>query len=305
MSAVSRLARRRSLLRIVAARVSRARVPRATEPRAARLAYMIALRHCVARMRAVVEADLVPVLALYAAPEPVQARADARKHPPGELGRLTKKVRRAAMEARVLEEAPRRVARDVVAHASSEFTRQLRAIAEATRGELAAHISVQSLASSPAMEALVRDFAERNAALITGLVDDTVQEIAGVVQSAATRGVRVEALADEIRERLGVSESRAELIARDQVLKLNGEATEQRQREAGITRYTWSTSRDERVRGNPDGLYPDAEPSHYDLDGQVFSWDSPPPAGPRGEPAHPGEAIQCRCVALPVLEGLL
>jgi SPP1 gp7 family putative phage head morphogenesis protein len=153
------------------------------------------------------------------------------------------------------------------------------------------------------MEALVRGFAERNASLITGLVDDTIAEIAGVVQSAATRGVRVEALAEEVRERLGVSESRAELIARDQTLKLNGEATEARHREAGITRYTWSTSKDERVRGNPDGLWPKG--LHFDLDGTTQSWDDPPIVSEDGRREHPGGDFQCRCVALPNIAGLL
>lgn len=103
-------------------------------------------------------------------------------------------------------------------------------------------------------------------------------------------GLRVEDLKEKLQERAIISESRAELIARDQTLKLNGAITQIRQEAAGVEEYIWSTSLDERVRD-----------SHRVLEGQRFAWSSPP------EPGHPGQDYQCRCVALPViaeLEGL-
>lgn len=114
-----------------------------------------------------------------------------------------------------------------------------------------------------------------------------VQEI---VNNPSNFGLRVEEIKAKLQERSDVTESRAELIARDQTLKLNGAITEIRQTSAGINEYEWSTSLDERVR-----------PEHAALEGQRFSWSSPPSVG------HPGEDYQCRCVAVPVvaeLEGL-
>lgn len=102
-----------------------------------------------------------------------------------------------------------------------------------------------------------------------------------------THGLTVEELQARLLERGDVSESRAELIARDQTLKLNGAINEIRQTDAGIDQYTWSTSLDERVREE-----------HAALEGRVFSWDDPPEVG------HPGEDFQCRCIALPVIPGL-
>lgn len=116
------------------------------------------------------------------------------------------------------------------------------------------------------------------------------QSVQDVFSDPANVGLSVDDLTDKLLERGDVSESRAELIARDQTLKLNGAITEMRQTNAGIDSYIWSTSQDERVREE-----------HAVLEGQTFSWDSPP------EPGHPGEDYQCRCVALPViaeLEGL-
>ncbi len=96
-------------------------------------------------------------------------------------------------------------------------------------------------------------------------------------------GLRVEDLTAKLLERGDVSESRAELIARDQTLKLNGEIAATRQQAAGVDRYVWSTSQDDRVREE-----------HAALEGETFEWTSPP------EPGHPGEDFQCRCIAIPV-----
>ena len=51
-------------------------------------------------------------------------------------------------------------------------------------------------------------------------------------------------------------------------------------------RYVWRTQRDERVRQ-----------SHWVNDGRIFSWSNPPDTG------HPGEDYNCRCEAVPYIEG--
>lgn len=130
---------------------------------------------------------------------------------------------------------------------------------------------------------------ERSMSDSVSLIKDTVgtlkAETLAIIGDPENVGLRVEDLADLIRERTGVSESRAELIARDQTLKTNGNLTANRQRNAGITSYVWSTSLDDRVR-----------PDHAALEGKTIAWDDPPDVG------HPGEDIQCRCVAIPVID---
>lgn len=118
------------------------------------------------------------------------------------------------------------------------------------------------------------------------------REVEAIIEDPLRQGSRVEAIRKEIEERLGVVRSRAELIARDQTLKLYGQIQEERQQAAGVERYVWSTSDDERVR-----------PDHEDLDGTTQSWDSPPIVDKRtGRRAHPGGDFQCRCAAIPVLD---
>ena len=111
-----------------------------------------------------------------------------------------------------------------------------------------------------------------------------LDDMSRTIEAAHRGGVPVRVLRKQIMERFRVSNSRADLIARDQILKLNGQITKQRQTGAGITHYRWSTSRDERVRDE-----------HRALEGTLQAWASPPSVG------HPGEDYQCRCVSIPVM----
>ena len=121
------------------------------------------------------------------------------------------------------------------------------------------------------------------------LVEDANREYAEGVRDIFTDpdnfGRRPEELSAMLQAHGDVSESRANLIARDQTLKTLGAITQARHEAVGITSYTWSTSLDGSVRE-----------SHAELEGQVFSYDDPP------EPGNPGEDFQCRCAAIPVVD---
>lgn len=123
-----------------------------------------------------------------------------------------------------------------------------------------------------------------NVSLINSIPNQALNQIEMVVKYDFATGVRVEDIADDIMERVDVSESRANLIARDQVSKLNGQIDQLNQQNAGVEEYIWSTSNDERVRE-----------SHAEKEGETFRWDSPP-----ADTGAPGQDYQCRCVALPV-----
>lgn len=137
----------------------------------------------------------------------------------------------------------------------------------------------------PGTGPVIDAFREENLKLITNLTEDMFNRVGAIVKENLAG--RVEDLAGELQDGLDFSRARANLIARDQTLKLNGQLTRVRQQNSGIQEYIWTTSRDERVR-----------PEHAELDGQTFRWDNPPP------PGHPGEDYQCRCTAYPVIPGL-
>lgn len=124
-----------------------------------------------------------------------------------------------------------------------------------------------------------------NVNLITSIPEQLFSRVQTMVSDAVMGGKRVEQLAQELMHQFDVTENRAALIARDQVASWHGALQRNRQIDAGIREYMWSTSRDERVRR-----------THRQREGKTFNWDQPPSGG-----NHPGLEIMCRCVALPVL----
>lgn len=113
-----------------------------------------------------------------------------------------------------------------------------------------------------------------------------------VLQDPLNQGRSVSDIAKLLEEQAGYSTSRAVLTARDQTLKLYGQIQQERQQNAGIERYVWTTSLDERVR-----------PDHADLDGSIQRWADPPVVDQRtGRRGHPGFDYQCRCTAVAVLD---
>jgi SPP1 gp7 family putative phage head morphogenesis protein len=131
---------------------------------------------------------------------------------------------------------------------------------------------------------LVSAWTEENVALIKTIDGRYFADIERLVIAAVETGQDTPSIARILKERYGVSRARADLIAEDQISKLNGKVTEQRQTELGIEEYKWRDCGDERVR-----------PSHKDLSGKIFTWKKGSPEG------HPGQPVRCRCRAEPII----
>lgn len=127
-----------------------------------------------------------------------------------------------------------------------------------------------------------------NNAFITRFTDEAVQE----AQDAVSRGVRsgrsTRDIQADLRKRFGISNRRAERIARTEASQLNAQITRERQRELGIKEFEWLSAADERVRDQ-----------HEEWSGRTFAWDNPP------DGVMPGEPVNCRCVARASVESLL
>lgn len=140
---------------------------------------------------------------------------------------------------------------------------------------------------------IASQFLNQNANLITSMVQEGINKTETLVNVAFQQGKRAEVLSNEVFNLISPHKTsniraRANLIARDQIAKLNGQLTRTRQTDLGVSRYIWRTMGDARVRDE-----------HQDLNGKIFSWDSPPDVG------HPGDDYQCRCYADPVLSDLV
>ncbi len=166
--------------------------------------------------------------------------------------------------------------------------------------ERVANIPVDGAIPQDAIEAFLQD----NLSLVTRMADKQVQQIADIVRPAQAGGQRWEEVAEQIEKRLGVSQTRAKLIARDQANKFNAAMAEVSQTAAGVEEYEWVTANDFAVRGRPGGEYEDSRENHWKLHGTIFRWDSPPLIPGTTERAHPGQRVQCRCIARPVIRDL-
>jgi SPP1 gp7 family putative phage head morphogenesis protein len=138
-----------------------------------------------------------------------------------------------------------------------------------------------------------------NYELMRGLGADYIKQINILTEKAVTSGWSPAQLAQAIQKVDGkMKAGRANLIARDQIGKLNGMVTQARMESIGLDMYIWSTSGDERVR-----------PSHEMMDGGLCLWSDSSVYSQDGgktwidRPAgavllHPGQDYQCRCTAL-------
>ena len=125
-----------------------------------------------------------------------------------------------------------------------------------------------------------------NVSLIKSIPEEYFKRVETLVFRSTIEGHKSGSIIKEIQKIKNLTTYRAKLIARDQSSKLNAAITETRQKNLGIEEYIWRTSGDERVRS-----------SHSDNNGKTFRWDTPPK-----NTGHPGQSIQCRCVAQPIIK---
>lgn len=146
---------------------------------------------------------------------------------------------------------------------------------------------------------MVNYWSNNNYQLIRSNASNFINKINVIVEQAITSGTTVRDLQKEIQKATeGLSDSKCRLLARDQIGKLQGQISQAQMTEVGLEMYIWSTSGDERVRD-----------SHQVMEGLLCRWDDasvyseddgktwiPRPSG--AIEMHPGQDIQCRCVAL-------
>lgn len=274
------------------------RLPRQIPPTRHEEDYTRALVRIVRRMRAA----WAPVI--RALPDLVAGAAAARgdRMDAGETSKLKRLVSAAAdhmskaIRTDEIEATARKFAQRTGNYQKVQLANQVRAA-----------LGVDPVFKDRGLAARVDQFTHENVALVSSIPERLHGELEALVTRAVSsgqlsggRGKSPHTLRAEIVQRFDVSESRAKVIARDQIGKFYAGVNHARQKEMGVNRFVWRTVGDERVRGAPGGKYSDADPSHYDLDGEEFDYDDPPNAGPDGETCLPGEAIQCRCWAEPV-----
>ena len=148
-----------------------------------------------------------------------------------------------------------------------------------------------SRATNDALQAAIGE----NVALIRSIPERHLAQVEGAVMRSVQQGRDLGSLAAELQQQLGVSKRRAALISRDQNNKATAVIARVRQQELGITQARWVHSgagkepRPTHVKAGRDGVVFDLATGWYDPHEKRNIW--------------PGELINCRCVARPVLPG--
>ena len=152
--------------------------------------------------------------------------------------------------------------------------------------EEAVGVNLETIIQSEGLDDILRATTQENVTLIRSIPEEYFKKIETIVYSNTTQGSKAGSMIKQIQKLNKTTTKRAKLIARDQSSKLNSALNQQRQQNLGVEEYIWRTSGDgERVR-----------PTHRSKNGKVFRWDTPPK-----DTGHPGQDIQCRCVAVPII----
>ena len=150
----------------------------------------------------------------------------------------------------------------------------------------------------PWMQDALTEWTETNTKYFRNLSTEFVNRMESLALEAIQTGKRPEALlVDLLKLEKNLGYNRARLIAEDQTGKLLSIVNEKRSRACGLSTYTWSTARDERVR-----------PTHKVAEGKIGTYEDsavwideatgkPYPRGGQGDDSSPGIPVRCRCTA--------
>lgn len=148
---------------------------------------------------------------------------------------------------------------------------------------------------SPAMREAVEAVIAENVALIKSIGAQHLEGVQVALSQSIATGRDLASLTEHLTKRVGITKRRAALIARDQTNKATATMVRTRALENGITQARWQhsaggkTPRPEHVKASRDRLVFDMATGVDFENGEGTVW--------------PGTAINCRCVAIPIIPG--
>lgn len=159
--------------------------------------------------------------------------------------------------------------------------------------ELSAGLTLDTRAITPQMAEVLKGTVAQNVSLIKSIPEEYFTKVQGEVLRSITDGKGLEDLVPFFEDQAGVTERRAKNIAFDQTHKAYNGLNRGRMLGAGIKKFEWVHS--------GGGLHPRLR--HLEqLNGKIFRFDNLPVIEDDGERGIPGQAVNCRCTMVPVVE---
>lgn len=261
--------------RVVNAHVLKKRLPAQVAPYAIERDYTNALLAITSKMQAAFRPLLNALPSLFPGPSPVHTDASESAQVRSLINKARSSIK-SAIDTGGIDSLAARFADKTATYQKSQLSMQI-------RSALGADVFVADQSLKPIVTAFVRD----NVDLIKDIGSQMADQIQDLTLDAIDKGTMHVDLAKQIQERFQVGDSRAKLIASDQIGKAYSYINTARQQELGVQEFVWRTVHDDRVRDE-----------HAALDGQTFRYDDPPAEG------MPGQAVRCRCYAEPVLDSI-
>lgn len=132
-----------------------------------------------------------------------------------------------------------------------------------------------------------------NVGLIKSIAQEYLAGVQGAVMRSITTGNGLKDLIPFLEKHKGITQRRAKMIASDQTRKAFNNLNKGRMQKLGLGKFEWLHTAGS---AHPRKL-------HISYSGRIFSFDDPPVIDENsGERGIPGQAINCRCRMVPVLD---
>lgn len=179
-------------------------------------------------------------------------------------------------------------------HNQTAVNSSLTVLASGGAATQAQKIAIKTPVMPAAMKPMIEAATINNVGLIKNIAVGFKQDMTeAVMRSIQPGGKGMADVYEAAMKTQEVCSKRAKLIARDQVHKINATYDVERMKSAGVKKFKWRHS----------GGGKEPRPLHVGYDGEVFEYDNPPIIDDRtGERGLPGQAINCRCYMVPVVE---
>lgn len=157
-------------------------------------------------------------------------------------------------------------------------------------------VDVENIISSENLTEFIELQTINNAELIKSVPQNAIEDIRRIVLNGFSQGLRHEEITKQIsgtsvNSTFNKINNRIKTIARTEVAKVNSQITNKRLLNLGITRAVWDATNDSRTRE-----------CHRVRDGKEYNIKEGLYSSCDGKTIQPGEEINCRCVARPIVE---